>query len=450
MSRSNGNATKSRIPTAGEVLPNGVVLDLIRDKHTQELALLAWDKNHEAHVAGQVKFDGKTYIPATPDPTVLSAMQFPSHYESAGIPNDKLFFAIYSELSKYSGLPDQTLSLITYFVLATWLADFLPIAPFLWIVSPDAANGEALLQLLALFCRRSLLLAGDSASGLWTMPMHLQPTLLLGDLELNPSMERFLAASNKKGMRFAKGGRTLDFSCAKAVSCREALHDPALANHAIQITLRSHRCKFVVLTREARQTLADKYQSELLRYRLSNYDRIRLPDIDVELLERPRQMLARTLAACAVDNEGQRLTAVNLMREHDRENRPANSWGLEPVIVEALLSCCHDETRVSLRVAELTELVNSLLIKQREDLRVSPETVGWKLRALEFATQPIGSAGRGLWMLKDVRAQIHQVAREFELPPDPEGLDQGCPGCLELQEAIRLEDERWHALKSEC
>src|SRR6266478_1821017 len=136
----NSSAMIGWIPTAGEVWPNGIILDLVRDEKSDELGLLAWDKD-------------KTYVPAKMDPTVLAALQLPSHSASRGSPTRELFDGICKLLAQYTGLSERSLSQVAYFVFATWLTDRVPIAPFLWIVAPAKADGGVLLQLLALFCR---------------------------------------------------------------------------------------------------------------------------------------------------------------------------------------------------------------------------------------------------------------------------------------------------------
>ncbi len=120
MARLNGNTTTGRIPTTGEAFPNGVLLDLIRDEQSNEVGLLAWDKG-KARIGGQLEYGGRTYVPVEVDPTVLSALQLPTHSSSCGAPTCELFGDIYTELARYTGLPDPILSQITsLFLLPGW------------------------------------------------------------------------------------------------------------------------------------------------------------------------------------------------------------------------------------------------------------------------------------------------------------------------------------------
>src|SRR5208337_2008577 len=118
---------------------------------------------------------------------------------------------------------------------------------------------------------------------------YLRPTLLLDAAEQTTPMQKFLHASNHKGIYFARRGQTLNFCCAKAVSSPESLRDHALANFALQIALPPNRQQRSVLTPEESQRIAERYQADLLGYRLRNYHQIRIPDSDVGGLPAAKQ-----------------------------------------------------------------------------------------------------------------------------------------------------------------
>jgi hypothetical protein len=433
----NSRAMMGWIPTSGEVLPNGVILDLVRGEESNALGLLVWSKD-TSHYGPKVTYGGKTYVPAKVDPTVLAAMQLPSRSAARESPTGELFGSICELLAQYTGLPEQSLSQIAYFVFASWMADRVPIAPFLWIVAPATADGGVLLQLLSLFCRRSLLLTAESTAGLWTLPIYLRPTLLLDAAELTAPVQKFLRASSSKGIHFARRGQALNLYCAKAVCSQEPQCDPSLASFALQITLPPRRQQLHVLTQEAGQKIADEFQAALLRYRLTNYHNARPPDIDVGGLAVPTQALARSLAACIIGDEKLQSAVVPLLRDQDREIQVERSSGLESVILEALFFCCHDGDRSALRAAELAEITNTMLARRGQRLQISPETVGWKLKSLRFRTEPIGSGGRGLWLLNDVRDKIHSLAFEYGVQRNPQGQINGCTHCLKLNSETHL------------
>jgi hypothetical protein len=412
MSGGNQNALNGRIATAGEFFPDGAILDLVRNKESKSLELLVWSKA-KARSGGQFERDGKIYAPVEVDPTILGALQLPTTCATIGMPTSELFGEIYQELDRYTDLPGAALSQVVYFIFATWFTEHLPLAPLLWIVTPPTANANVFLRLLASFCRRSLLLSAESATGLWTLPMSLRPTILLEAAELTPPVQKFLYASKSRDIHFANKGQVLDLYCAKAVCSQEPLRDPVLAALALQITLPPMRRALPDLTDAASREIANKFQKDLLRYRLSNYHRIQAPNLAVEGLAVPTQALARCLAMCIVDDEESQAGIIPLLRDQDREMQVERSSGLESIILEALLLSCHEGTRSTVLASELAELTNTLLTRRGENLQVSPETVGWKLKSLGLRTEPIASGRKGLWLLNAVRAKIHSLALEY-------------------------------------
>ena len=386
----------------------------------------------------RVEYGNITFVPAQADPTVLGALRLPIRAASYTSTRE-LFDEILKLLASYSDLPEGFLLQIAYFIFGTWLVDRVPIAPFLSIVAPATASGWALLQLLALLCRRSLLLTAENPAGLWTLPMYLRPTLLLDAAELTVPFHKFLRASNSQCSHFPRKGQALDLYCAKAVCSPEPLRDPSLANAALQISLAPSRRELPALSEEASRQIAEEFQAKLLMYRSKRYSDVRPPDLDVAGLTAPTQSLARSLAACIVDDCTLQAALVPLLRQQDQEFRVERSAGLESVILEALLYCCHEGSRSSVRAAELAEIANTVLARRGENLRTSPETVGHRLKSLGFRTEPIGSGGNGLWLLSDIRATIHKVAREYGVQWDPVN---GCTHCFGSNDKPRKKAER--------
>jgi hypothetical protein len=424
MPASYSTATLGLIETAGECLPNGVLLEPVRGEGSNEIGFLAHDGDRE-RISRRVEYGDKSFVPASADPTILRALRLPTRiapYTSTR----ELFDQIRKLLASYHDLTNQTLLQIVYFIFGTWLADRVPNAPFLWIVAPATAPRRMLLQLLSLLCRHSLLLTAENPAGLWALPMQWRPTLLLDTAELSVPVLKFLRASNSQGVRFPKTGQVLDLYCAKAICSPEPLRDPSLASSALQITLPPVRGELPAWSEEASHQIAEEFQAKLLMYRINSYAKVRLPDFSHMGLTAPTQSLARSLAACIVDDDQLQEGLLPLLRERDEESQIERRAGLESVILEALLCCCHEAGRSSVRGAEVAELANTILARRGETLQISPETVGHRLKFLRFRTEPIGSGGRGLWLMGDVRAAIHKLAPEYGVQHDPV---IGCTHC---------------------
>lgn len=425
------------IPTTYEVLPNGIILDLARRAGDREIGFLAQDGN-QFRISSRVEYDGTTYVPAPGDPTILGALRLPARAAPYGSTRE-LFDEIAQLIALYNDLPERFLLQVVYFIFGTWFADRLSIAPFLSIVASATAPRGVLLQLLELFCRRSLLLTAENPVGLWTLPMYWRPTLLLDAAELSVPVRKFLRASQNQGVRFPRNGQALDLYCAKAVCAPEPLRDASLANLALQISLAPARRELPALSEEASQRIADEFQAKLQMYRVQKYSHVSPPDFDVAGLTVPTQSLARTLASCIVDDAQLQAGLLPLLRQQDQEFHVERSAGLEAVILDALLRCCHEEGRSNVRAGELADVTNTILAKRGENLQVSPETVGRRLKSLGFRTEPIGSGGNGLWLLGGVRATIHKAALEYGVLQEPV---KGCAYCLGPNGEPRKEEER--------
>jgi hypothetical protein len=414
-----------------------MILDLVREEGNGEVGFLTQDGDRY-RIVSRFEYEGKTYVPAAADPTILSALRLPTRAASYTSTRE-LFNEISKLLALYNDLPERFVSQIAYFIFGTWLVDRVPTAPFLSILAPSTALRGVLLQLLALLCRRSLLLTAENPAGLWTLPMHLRPTLLLEAAELGVPVQKFLRASSSQGIHFPRNGHALDLYCAKAVCSPEPLRDARLASSALQISLAPTRRGLPALSEEASHRIAEEFQAKLLMYRTKKYSRVRPPDFDVAGLTAPTQCLARSLAACIVDDDKLQAELVPLLRQQDREFQVERVGGLESVILEALLCCCHDRNRSTVRVAELAEITNSILARRGEIPRVSPETVGRRLKSLRFRTEPVGSSGNGLWLLGEVCAMIHKLAVEYEVQQDPV---KECTHCWGSTDKLQKEENR--------
>lgn len=77
----------------------------------------------------------------------------------------------------------------------------------------------------------------------------------------------------------------------------------------------------------------------------------KLPDCYLFELTAPARNLARSLMACIVDDDKLQGGLLRFLHEQDQESQLERRSGLESVILEALLSCCHEKGRSAVRVA---------------------------------------------------------------------------------------------------
>jgi hypothetical protein len=316
---------------------------------------------------------------------------------------------------------------VAYFILADWLADRLLVAPFLSIIAPLGAPKAQFLRLLANLCRRPLMLAEATPAALCSLA-SLRPTFLFDEPNLSRRAERLLYASNNY-RHFALGnGRLVDVFFAKVICSREPLRDVLLASQALQITLSPAGRQVPFLEDSVCERIANEFQSKLLQYRLTNLRKIRTTEIDVSELTVPMQDVARAIGTCVADDVELQLGIVQLLRERDQDFHFDSSTELGSVILEGLLFCCH-EGRSQVLSGELADIVNTIWSGRGEGRQTKPESVGWKLRALDLRTEPIRGAGNGLRLTEAVRARIHSLAKAYRVPSLLQAAQGECPHC---------------------
>jgi hypothetical protein len=433
-------AVKQRLETAGEALAGGPFIEIVKTAPgSADRRLLIWD-GKGATIRRKFDWEGKTYVPARLDSTLGRALRLPTGVASYGSPRD-LFDEICRLLAGFVNLPDRAIAQVVYFVFGTWLVDRVSVAPLLSILTSPAAPGATLMLLLSVLCRHALLLGGVNGSELANLPMLWRPTLLLDVVEPSGPLQKFLRASSMKGIFIFRRGRVLDVFCAKAICSHEPLSDAGLRGLALEVALPPTPGGLPVLDCQKAEESAEEFQAKLLMYRLKTHREVPNSVSGFSELSAPTQTLGRNLAACVVGDQRLQSDLLSLLRPQDEELRVERASGLLSVIVEALLFVCHEENRFTIRVGELADIVNTIFAERRERLEVSPETVGWKLKTLGFRSEPIGSSGKGLHLLDQVRAQIHRLAREFGVWSLAGMPLEGCSHCSQEFGGASVEKE---------
>lgn len=416
------------VRTTGEAFSDGTMLELILDSdRTNEVSLLAWD-GKDASISKRFEHDGKVYVPPRLNSTVLRALHLPVNIASYGSTRD-LFNYLRRVLTRFTNLTETFICQIAYFILGSCLVDCLSVAPFLSIIAPVGAPRAQLFRLLSSLCRRPLILAEATPTAISCLPIHLRPTYLFDEPHLSWRAQRLLYSTHNRGRVIIRNGGIIDLFSAKVICSREPLRDPLLASQALQITLPPTCQQLPFLENVDCMQIADEFQPKLLMYRLTNYGKVRTPEIDVSDLTAPMQDVARALGSCVVGDEELQRGVVQLLRERDQEVRIERSLQPESAILEALLFCSHDEGRSHVLCGELADIANTMWAKRGDGQQTTPESVGWKLRALDLHSEPIGSEGRGLRLTETVRARVHRLAQEYGVPSLRQAAKKGCPHC---------------------
>ncbi len=407
------------IETGGIAISNGKCLELVKN----DLGTLGFfDSRIEKEFHPRINLDGEEYVPPILAPSVLEALILPSERTDCGLTVE--MFGEICDMFLAHGVSKDVAKTSTYFALASWFPEFLPVAPCLAITGTET-EARILLQLLSCVVRHALPLAEINLAALDCLPMNVQPSLLIG--YVHPSMWRMLSASNHPHTYFPNKKEVRDLYCAKALYAGSTLvgfRGDAILN--INCALSGGKLLGSTLDK-----IAAHFQSKLLDYRLKHFMQVRDSNFDATTLPTPLRMLARALGSCIVDAPELQADIVRLLEGQGEELRATRLLEPHCVAIEAMFLHCHGEngpTRVG--VSELANTVTGILADCGETTVFESKEMGSLLRLLGFRTKR-DSKGYAIRLTPDVRRLIHRLARDHRVG-DSEQAVPGCPDCAEL------------------
>lgn len=420
------DAESRSIVTTGEVFPDGTIIELVSGKGSaSQPNLLLYSKGANTISASTVKHAGCYYRAPRLSPPVFRATRFPARCTEYGSLR-KLLTAVSETFQQHLRIHESESKLLASFCLSTWLADRLPTAPRLLLVEPDGEQGINALRLMSCFCRRPLVLGELTPESFRRLPMNLRFTLLIRQSGINKKMQRLLQASSHKGLHIlGSRGTILDAFCPKAILAGPDQEGNILGDDAIQVCMEPAEAVDAIDERLQRG-LADKFQSRLLMYRLTNCAKVHMSRTEAQEFAPATRQLASILAACLGDDPALAKEVVSLLTPQDEDLRSKQAGDIVSAVVRVLLGSLHEGKLIKMSIQEITRLANHLRRSSGQTLEYSPEEVGWKLKSLNLRRHRT-NAGSVLMLDPATSFQVHRLARFYGLSgkPGPEG----CPEC---------------------
>ncbi len=420
-----GKTGDQPIYSAGEVLPDGAVIELVSGLvRADEPRLIQWNRG-KAKIAPTIQHGGVTYEPIKLPPSLCRATRLAARAQVYGSESE-LFTHIAQLFKNFLSFPDRDSKLLSCFCLASWVADRLPTAPSLAISTSDRARGIDLLRLLHSVCRHPLLLGEVTSAGLRSLPPDFAFTLLISGNELNARLQRLLRNSNQRGMHIpGNRGTMIDLYGPKAVLLGPDAGNGNFGDEFIQISAPG-LSYLPLLTPQQLEKIANDFQPKLLTYRLKNCVKLRESSVDISQFTPAVGRLALAFATCFPEDTQLASEVTQLLRAQDEEVRSLRFLDVNYVLIEILLAELHAQKGRRLPMEPLTRDVNALLLSRGEIREYSAEEAGWKLRQLDI---PRHSASTGRFVLLDrtTSQRIHQLARLYSLPCDR----KNCSDCSE-------------------
>jgi hypothetical protein len=396
------------------VFPDGTLVELVKNiSQPERLQFLRWN-------AGNVKFQecfhygGFQFVPPKVDVSLLRATRLPTGISPCGNAA-QLIEEIAACISQYIELAPEYVRLVSIFAFCTWFQDRLAVAPYLWVIGPYAAGKTCLLSLLHSLCRRAVMASDISLAGLYSVPSAIMPTLLIDEFETggragDRDRLRLLRSGSTRDGHVIRGGNVYSTFCTKVVVSRQEPYDAALASRAIFIPMLPTSRVLPCLDTAALQEIADRFQPQLLHYRLKHYFQVATRNHPQVAGFTPRvRDLALALAAPLLGNVQLEDQLFKVLAAQNQEATVARHGDREWAVVTALYLECH-RTGGSLTVGTLACTVNDLLVGNDEPYQLSPRAVGSVLRSIGLNTEKLGNQGRGFRLGKQFVRRVHKLA----------------------------------------
>jgi hypothetical protein len=429
-----------------EELPDGSIVDLVLDpKHNSKLKFICFEPPQTESDQPQIAYSeiladsGHAYLPQQVDPNLLKSIRMPAEaepYESL----PQLITAISQLILRCVALSDTDARLLAHFVLSTWLIDRLPIAPYLALVGPPQSGKTKLLRVLYLLCRRSLFASDATSLSLLHVCDQIHPTLLIDETSsINDpvALRRLLRIGNTRDALVLRHRQSWNVFGAKIICWRELPDDAALNSRCIILPM--HAVNDPALRRPDDPQIvsaAASLQSQLLYYRLANYNRAIAPEITEaeKALSPGTQELYLALAApCSCDQIGQQ--AQHFLLEYLRARDLGCEDSLSPVDYSVLFGLLHvahiPQHRGQLLTKEIALYANRYLQRESEQIQLPIRRVGAILSGFGFAGRRRTRNGWSLVLEKEHQHRLHLIAERngmHYLRDDMPGF-AACPLC---------------------
>src|SRR5579872_2210643 len=415
--------TKELTPTAGEWLPEGSILELVRDSSDEAKLALLHGVGQNATIAHHIDQGNRRYVPISADPGLVRQLRLPVKDLPCG-PTSELVNQISSILMQISELAADDAFKLAVFAMASFFADCLQAQLCLWLLGVANIEAMALLRVLAWFCWHPLLLLDDI--GLDRLPENFTTTRLFYAAEPSAKLRKLISNFQAPGFGIFRAGLLREMRGATVIYSGATDLEGVCANGFLRIPVAPAIRLLSPTDEKSYHAAVEELRAKLLNYRLVHYRDVRSSTFDVTDFAGPTREIARGLGACLVDAPDLRDRLIALLQDQDESVRVEQSAEMSPVL-ESLMVFCH-ERRPSVHVSEIATMASDILSARGEWATLSPKEAGSRLKLLGLRTTRLDAGGRGLRLTREICTCIHRAARAFGAPAAEKGL-AGCPDC---------------------
>jgi hypothetical protein len=382
------------IPSAGAVLPGGVVVEMVYDPAAGETAFVRYEAGSWT-VEPAIEVAAGRLVPMSPRNNLLvhDVVLFPSAPEEYGTEGE-LLSAVRSFIHRYVDLSPAFEELAASYVLFTWLYDAFEELPYLRVRGDYGSGKSRFLLAVGSLCYKPIFASGTSTvSPIFRILDAVRGTLIVDEADFRLSDEKaevvkILNNGNARGFPVLRSESTnsREFDPRayavfgpKLVATRGFFEDKALESRCLTEEMggRPLRDDIPLNLPAALREEARQLRNQLLLFRCRNLTRPRNLALAADRGLEPRlaQILSPLMAT--IDDEEARRRLRDLARGYERQLVADRGMETEAQLLEVIRDLAGAETPLS--VKEIT----ALFADRHEsdyDRKVSPKWIGYLLR----------------------------------------------------------------------
>ena len=414
-----GEVASIRVEVDFRELDDGSLVELVEDPEDPTRTRLAVWKDGEVQYRNQLKYGNQILLPRQRTGEILPYLRLPqAALPYASVP--ALLEEIAGFLSSSVVLPQGYDKILASFVLSTWLGDRFLTAPYVSLLGLPQSGKTTLLRTLRLICRRPLLVADITSAAFYDACAQLSPTLLIdetGTIGNSRQLHHLLRMGTTRDLLAMKKGRTFHAFGPKVIAFLEPPDDPALISRCILIPMHEANPPTSARSSDPSQELQGmELQGKLLQFRFDHYESIRLVEVPGAKQLRPRtQDLLSILAAPFAEDPEHCDYLFHFFQLQDE----AKKEPLEPeksVVLAALFSMVHFYNgKNSMWVSEVGGVVNDMLKRGGESMKLTPRKVGSVLTSLGFLSRKRTNKGWTITLYQSDKKRIHEMVKNHGL-----------------------------------
>jgi hypothetical protein len=434
----NARPSSTSIPTAGQIFPDGSVLELLRDPDNFAKLVLVHCSGGAVEIAPEISRGDLRYVPISFDPSVARAVRFPTRVAPPEA-TSQLFADLCALLECHLAQLEPTITALALAIFASWFSPVLQLAPILSITAPAGSPKDRTLQLLALLCRRPLCLAGAKRSDLLRIPVGLQPTFLLDEPDHNLAMQRALQAGAHRGRFVSTSDGVHELFGPKIIVARSLARGTELETSGLRIGLIPVSGQLPLLAAASQDEIAEKFQARFVSHFLRNSGSVRIPRFGINDLAAPIQDLACALGTGLMGEKDLLGKIVSLLKVRDEEIRSDRAAAFDSIVLESILFFIHDGSESHISMARIAEKAGVISKGRGVNEEPSPERVGHAVKRLEIPSGRIDRSRNGVDLRESICRLVHRIAKGHGVRAMPGRVFESCRYCREVNAQIASE-----------